>query len=108
MNQKAAYAQKLRQQRALQMDVQRRFTIQQCRDIMLITMHEHFGWGAKRLTELGEMFDKEMAEFILMALEDDQDDRKLNYTKGKIDAQLRKIFHDPTIRFEDRYPKEVR
>ena len=108
MNQKAAYAEKLRRQRKLQMDVQRRFTIQQCRDVMMITMNEHFGWGAKRLTELGEMFDKEMAEFILMALEDDQDDRKLNYTKGKIDERLRKIFNDPTIRFENRYPKEVK
>ena len=105
---KNAFADKLRKERKIWMDIQRRFTIQQCRDVMMITLHEHFGWGARRLSALGKAFDKEMADYILMALEDDRDDRKLNYTKGKMDEQLRKIFRDPDIRWEDRYPKEIK
>lgn len=108
MGKQNAYADKLRQQRKIWLDIQRRFTIQQCIDVAQITLHDHFGWGAKRLKDFEEKFRKEMAEFILMALQDDRDDRGINYTKGKLDQKLRKIFKDEGIFFEDRYPKEIK
>ena len=105
---KNAFADKLRRERKIWMDIQRRFTIQQCEDVLLIVMHDSFGWGEKRCRRLQKAFREAMADYILMALEDDRDDRKLNYTKGKLDEQLRRIFRDPDIRWEDRYPKEIK
>ncbi len=107
MSKKNAFADKLRTQRKIWLDIQRRFTIQQCRDVMMITLHEHFGWGEKRCRRLQKAFREAMDDYILFALRDDMDDRNLNYTKGKMDEQLRRILKDETIRFEDRYPKEI-
>ena len=104
---KNAFADKLRNQRKIWMDIQRRFTIQQCEDVLLIVMHDSFGWGEKRCRRLQKAFREAMDDYILFAMRDDMDDRNLNYTKGKLDEQLRRILKDETIRFEDRYPKEI-
>lgn len=108
MSNKNAFAQKMRMERKIWLDIQRRFTIQQCIDVAEITLNEHFGWGKKRLTDFEEKFRAEMGEYILMALQDDQNDKGINYTKGKLDNRLRKIFRDEGIRFEGRYPKEIK
>lgn len=108
MGQKNAFAQKMRMERKIWMDIQRRFTIQQCIDVAEITLNEHFGFGKKRLTAFEEKFRQEIAQFILLALKDDAEDKGINYTKGKLDRRLRKIFKDEGIFFENRYPKEIR
>lgn len=105
---KNAYAIQQRQKMKRAMDVQRRFTIQQSADVAVIVLNECFGFGKKRCVEFLEMFQKEMNEFIMFALEDDQCDKELNYTKGKMDELLGKILGEFFVKFEERYPKEVK
>lgn len=45
MAKQSGYLQKLAAQQAVRDEKTRRFTLQQCKDMMLITMHEDFGWG---------------------------------------------------------------
>lgn len=49
MAKQSGYLQKLAAQQAVRDEKTRRFTLQQCKDMMLITMHEDFGWGEERL-----------------------------------------------------------
>lgn len=108
MSSKNAFAQKMRAERKIWLDIQRRFTIQQCIDVAEITLNETFGFGAKRCRRFEDAFREAMGEFILMALQDDAEDKGINFTKGKLDQKLRKIFRDEGIWFEDRYPKEIK
>ena len=108
MGQKNAFAAKMRMERKVWMDIQRRFTIQQCIDVAQITLNETFGFGAKRCRRFEKAFREQMNEFILMALHDDAEDKGINYTKGKLDRRLRKLFRDEGIVFEDRYPPEIK
>ncbi len=48
MAKQSGYLQKLAAQQAVRDEKTRRFTLQQCKDMMLITMHEDFGWGEDR------------------------------------------------------------
>ena len=58
MAKQSGYLQKLAAQQAVRDEKTRRFTLQQCKDMMLITMHEDFGWGEERLKKL-LIFDRE-------------------------------------------------
>lgn len=54
MAKQSGYLQKLAAQQAVRDEKTRRFTLQQCKDMMLITMHEDFGWGEERLKKLSD------------------------------------------------------
>lgn len=103
MAKQSAYAKKLSIYRKLDLDLQRRFTIQQMEDIFLILMNQKYGFGEKRLQKLRSEIRQEVAEWTAFALEDDMSDRQLNYTKGKIDRYLQKCFPSEKVRWEDRY-----
>lgn len=103
MSSKNAYAAKQIQSRKLMMDAQRLFTIQYCSDLMAIMLHREFGFGAERCNRALQAFGRLHDEFMLDALEDDQNDRNLNFTKGNLDNLLREIFKDKTQSFEQRY-----
>ena len=45
MAKQSGYLQKLAAQQAVRDEKTRRFTLQQCKDMMLIAMHEDFGWA---------------------------------------------------------------
>lgn len=47
----SAFLQRLEAQRRHDMELQRLFTIQQCEDMMLITLGQDFGFGPKRAME---------------------------------------------------------
>ena len=58
MAKQSGYLQKLAAQQAVRDEKTRRFTLQQCKDMMLITMHEDFGWGEERLKKLSDCYDQ--------------------------------------------------
>ena len=87
-------------------DVQRQrlFTIQQCKDLMLITMHVEFGFGPDRIKRLAEAFDEMFDRFVDMALDDDQDgDHDLTYCFAKLDQALEEACGENYVPREVRY-----
>ena len=68
MAKQSGYLQKLAAQQAVRDEKTRRFTLQQCKDMMLITMHEDFGWGEERLKKLSDCYDQTFMTYAECAL----------------------------------------
>ena len=88
---------------AIEMERARLFTIQQCKDMMLIAANEAFGFGAERLKRLSDAYDATFMEYANMTLSDAKEDKQLWFTKGKVDQQLEKICGEYFIPWEERY-----
>lgn len=95
-------------------DLQRRFTIQQMEDMAVIAFGET--WSAHHDDEdpphelVAEFLNDlrvTLVEYAETAIEDDakdgNNDPRLNYTKGKIDAALQRLLGDKFVPWEDRY-----
>ena len=94
MAKQSGYLQKLAAQQAIRDEKTRRFTLQQCKDMMLITMHEDFGWGEERLKKLSD------AE---MCLADAKTDKQIWFTQGKVDERLKKACGKYFVPWDERY-----
>lgn len=64
----SAYLQRLEAQRRHDMELQRLFTIQQCEDMMLITLGQDFGFGPKRAMEALEAFRETFRSFAQLCV----------------------------------------
>lgn len=87
----------LRQQAKKQAEIHaaRMFTVQQCKDIMLIAAHLEFGFGEERSKRLGDAFDRAFIEYAEMAI---SDEKEIWYTKAKMDGILKEAcgkYFDP-------------
>lgn len=91
----------------LNMELQRRFTIQQCEDMVLIAANRAFGFGPKRLRKLRQAYNEVFLEWAVGALEDGKTDRDIEYTKGALDRQLKAITGEDFRPWEERYPDAV-
>lgn len=70
---------------------ERLFTIQQCKDMMLIAVNEEFGFGEDRAKRLGDAFDRTFEEYADLTIADAGADKAIEYTKAKVDAKLQRI-----------------
>lgn len=77
MAKQSGYLQKLAAQQAVRDEKTRRFTLQQCKDMMLITMHEDFGWGEERLKKLSDCYDQTFMSYAEMCLADAKTDKQI-------------------------------
>lgn len=84
-------------------EAQRRFTIQQCADMMLIAAHDEMGFGPERLHRLMTAYQTAFAEYADMTVRDGKDDPSIEYTKAQVDGKLRQIYGDYFIPWEERY-----
>ena len=91
----------------LNMELQRRFTIQQCEDMILIAANRAFGFGPKRLRRLRQAYNEVFLEWAVGALEDGKTDRDIEYTKGALDRQLKAITGEDFRPWEERYPATI-
>ena len=82
---------------------ERLFTIQQCKDIMLIAANEEFGFGADRAKRLGDAFDREFYKYANLTIEDAGADKSIEYTKAKIDSALERICGEYFTPWAERY-----
>lgn len=82
---------------------QRRFTLQQCKDMMLITMHEDFGWGEERLKKLSDCYDQTFMTYAEMCLADAKTDKQIWFTQGKVDERLKKACGKYFVPWDERY-----
>ena len=100
----------LRQMQANQernMRLQRLFTIQQCEDMAITTLGQDFGFGPKRAAEFRTKMREPIAAYAELCIDNAQEDSQMDYTKGCIDRELRRILGDAAQPWEERYPKEV-
>ena len=92
---------------AFMVRLQRLFTIQQCEDMALITLHEDFGFGESRAMEFLARFRETFTAYAELCIEDAKDDKDLAVTKANIDRKLERIMGDGFLSWEQRYPPEV-
>ena len=103
----SAFLQRLEAQRRHDMELQRLFTIQQCEDMMLITLGQDFGFGEKRATEFLEKYRETFEAYASLCLENAKGDANMDYTKGCIDRELARIMGSAFQPWEVRYPEKV-
>ena len=89
------------------MRLQRLFTIQQCEDMAIITLGQDFGFGPKRAVEFRAKCRETFAAYAELCIDNAQDDKQMDYTKGCIDRELSRILGDAAQPWEERYPTEV-
>lgn len=94
---------RIRREQAVAMYNARLFTIQLCKDIMLIAANDEFGFGRDRLKRLSDAFDAVMMENAEMVLEDSKSDQELWYSKEKLDQRLKELCGDDFVEWEERY-----
>lgn len=90
-------------QQAVRDEKTRRFTLQQCKDMMLITMHEDFGWGEERLKKLSDCYDQTFMSYAEMCLADAKTDKQIWFTQGKVDERLKKACGKYFVPWDERY-----
>lgn len=103
MAKKNAFLTKMEEKKEQELSFMRRFTLQQCKDMMLIAANEAFGFGPDRAKVLGDMFDKVFLEYAGMAITDSKDDKELWYTKEKVDVKLKEVCGEHFCPWEERY-----
>lgn len=82
---------------------ERRFTLQQCADMLLIAANEEFGFGPDRLRRLLTAYQTAWNEYASMVIEDSDSDRSIEYTRAKTDEKLRQICGEWFQPWEERY-----
>lgn len=103
----SAFLQRMEAKHRQDMRLQRLFTIQQCEDMMLITLGQDFGFGPKRAMEALDAFRETFRAFAQLCVEDAGGDQEIAYTKESIDRELRRIMGEGFRPWEERYPPEV-
>ena len=103
----SAFLQRMEAKHRQDMRLQRLFTIQQCEDMMLITLGQDFGFGPKRAMEALDAFRETFRAFAQLCVEDADGDQEIAYTKESIDRELRRIMGEGFRPWEERYPPEV-
>ena len=103
MAKQSGYLQKLAAQQAVRDEKTRRFTLQQCKDMMLLAAHEAFGLGEERLKRLSDAYDATFMQYAEMVLSDAAEDKQIWYSKGKVDQELRRVCGKYFVPWEERY-----
>lgn len=95
-------------------DLQRRFTIQQMEDMAVIAFgelysshHDDEDPSQDLVADFLNELRLTLLEYAETAIDDDakdgNNDPRLNYTKGKIDAALQRLLGDKFVPWEERY-----
>lgn len=103
MGKKNDFLSRMQAQYELAMQKQRRFCLQQSRDMMLIAAHDEFGFGQDRLRRLASAFDAVFLEYAQMVVDDAKGDKAIVYSKEKVDQRLKEICGDDFVAWEERY-----
>lgn len=79
------------------------FTIQQCIDMAQITLNREFGFGPVYNKRFEQRFREVFVEYASLCVEDGDADEELDYTKYKVDQELRVACGDDIIPFDERF-----
>lgn len=100
---KNAYLTKLQAQKAAELKMHRKFTIQWCTDAAVLAANEVFNRRGEKLVEFMQAFVKYSHEIAEMTIADSKDDKSIEYTKGKVDGMLKELLGDAFVPWEERY-----
>ena len=98
-----AFLAKMQAQAEVKCAMQRRFTLQQAADMMLIAANEAFGFGPDRLHRLLLAYQNAWDEYADLAWDDAKADKDIEYTRAKIDEKLKQICGEHFVPWEERY-----
>lgn len=100
---KNAYLTKLQQQKAREIIIDRKFTMQWCADAAILAANEVFHRKGEKLVEFHHKFC-EYAEMIAdMTCSDFKADKDIEYTKAKVDAWLEELLGENFVPWDERY-----
>lgn len=106
MAKQSGYLQKLAAQQAVRDEKTRRFTLQQCKDMMLITMHEDFGWGEELTVQAVGTTERGLIFLLKDCMKDEHGMNKRMTSKGGWrDSEMRLWLNETIIRM---LPDELR
>lgn len=88
---------------AAELKRQRLFSLQWASDAAILAAHDVFQRKGEKLVEFHNTFVKYANEIAEMTLADAKDDKTIDYTKGKIDGQLKELLGDAFEPWEVRY-----
>lgn len=94
---------KLQAQKAAEIRMQRLFTMQWCSDAALLAANEVFKRKGEKLAEFNEAFFKYSQLIADMTLDDAKGDKSIEYTKAKIDGQLKELLGESFVPWDERY-----
>lgn len=103
MAKQSAFLQQIQKQKAADMDIQRRFTIQQCEDMMIIAANAAFHFGPVRAKRLRDAFRAVFVGYAVTALDDGKDDKDIVYTRAKVDIALKNALGENFVEWDERY-----
>lgn len=98
-----AFLSRMQAQKEHDLKKSRLFTIQQCKDMMLIAANDAFGFGQDRIKRLADAFDAVFEEYAELVLEDAKTDKDIWYSTGKYEERLREICGVHYVPREERY-----
>ena len=102
-----AFLAKIEAQNHRNMELQRRFTYQQCLDNMIMILHENFGFGAVRCKRAFDAFEKAFYENAKTVINMADGDSDMSYVKGDIDRRLHAALGEYFVPWEERFPPDV-
>lgn len=78
------------------------FTIRQCAEVAMITLHQKFGFGADRCVKFHQEFMENFVELAQMIVDDGKDDENLEWSIERFDRLVREACGE-TEPFKERY-----
>lgn len=103
MAKQSGYLARMQAKKAADISFHRKFTMQWCADAAMLAANEVFHRRGKILVEFHNAFIRYAHEIAEMTLEDAQADKSLEYTKYKVDEQLRELLGEDFVPWEERY-----
>lgn len=103
MAKNSGYLAKMQAQKAAEISLHRKFTMQWCADAAILAAHDVFHRKGDILAEFHKKFMEYSQDIAQMTLDDAKDDRHIDYTKGKVDGILKDILGDNFVPWEERY-----
>ena len=103
MGKQSGYLARMQAKKAADISFHRKFTMQWCADAAILAANEVFHRRGKILVEFHNAFIRYSHEIAQMTLEDAQADKSLEYTKYKIDEQLRELLGEDFQPWDERY-----
>lgn len=103
MGSKSGYLARLQAQKAADLHFHRKFTTQWCADAAILAANEVFQRRGKKLVDFHNAFVRYAHEIAEMTMEDAKADKSLEYTKYKVDEQLKELLGDDFVPWEERY-----
>lgn len=107
MAKKNAFLAKQKQIMDRQVNMQRSFTIIQCKDFLTIAASD-VGLGKVKIQKLLEAYDAVFVEYSRMAVQDSYGDDTIEYTKAKVDRKLHEIMGPDWPDWDTRYSEWAR